>query len=246
MTQRRLYHIQGLRAWISQAAREPRESPGVTRLEWSSSFSDSLFRIGTKPPTTADPANCIGIATPFPMHSYTLLLTLRASVPSIIKMNLSFHRYRLMDSITSHQPRCVFVPNACLPKVGRLLRSQGQQTAKVKTKCTHITMQICMHKTCITMQICMHTGMALARETRGLPKLGYTPSQEQSLLLSWGTLFSVHAYRSSPGRQCPIKPPLNVGLYLLDRKVYFQCLFLCVGLFVVSEDQGRMDNGRCN
>lgn len=95
------------------------------------------------------------------------------------------------------------------------------------------------------MQICMHSGMALAKETRGLPKLGCTPSQEQSLLLSWGTLFSVHAYRSSPGRQCLIKPPLNVGLYLRDRKVYFQCLFLCIGSFALSEDWGRIA-GRCN
>lgn len=79
------------------------------------------------------------------------------------------------------------------------------------------------------MQICMHTGMALARETRGLPKLGCTPSQEQSLLLSWRALFSVHAYRSSPGRQFPIKPPLNVGLYLLDRKYIFNVCFYAWG-----------------
>lgn len=85
--------------------------------------------------------------------------------------------------------------------------------------------------------------MALARETRGLPKQGCTLSQEQSLLLSWRTLFSAHAYRSSPGRQFPIEPPLNVGPYLLDRKVYFQCLFLCIGSFAVSEDDeaGRHD-----
>lgn len=75
--------------------------------------------------------------------------------------------------------------------------------------------------------------MALAKETRRLPEQGCTLSQEQSLLLSWRTLFSAHAYRSSPGRQFSIKPPLNVGLYLLDRKVYFQCLFLCIGSFAV-------------
>lgn len=158
LTQRRLYHIQGLTAWISQAARKPHESPGVTGLEWSSHFSDSLFRMETKPLSTAVLANCIGIFIPFPMHIYILLLTLRASVPSTIKMNLSFHRYRLMESVTSHQPQVCVCCQCLLPKGRKLLRSQGQQNAKVKTRYTHITMQICMHKTCTTMQICMHTG----------------------------------------------------------------------------------------
>lgn len=116
LTQRRLYHIQGLTAWTSQAARKPHESPGVTRLEWSSHFSDSLFRMETKPLATAVPVNCIGIFIPFPMHIYTLLLTLRTSVPSTIKMNLSFHRYRLMESVTSHQSQACVCFQCLLPK----------------------------------------------------------------------------------------------------------------------------------